>query len=296
MITSVSWRLAPGKRILAIFCLLAAALPCCASRVVTDELGHKLTLPDHPHRVICLVPHITDDAFALGAADDVVAITDYVEFPAEAKRKPSVGSILEPSIEKIVSLHPDLILATPKFNAQATLDQLQEMGIPVFYVEPHGIAGILKTITFLGAALNRVPQAAALDAALERRIQAVHASVQSKPVVSVFMPVWYDPVITIGRGSFLTELIAAAGGHSVTDDLDQEWPHISMEAVIARAPQALVLKRNGKMTLAVLAGKPGWDALPAVRDHRVFYVDDRIEIPGPIAIEALEDLARQLHP
>jgi iron complex transport system substrate-binding protein len=296
-------RLIPGtasrmeiKRLLICLCILTVVIPCWASRVLKDETGQSVTVPDHPHRIICLVPSITDSAFSLGAADDVVAISDYVKYPPEAMLKPSVGSISNPSMETILSLHPDLVLGMPQSNQRSVLDEIQSLGIPVYLVDPHGIAGILHSIISLGQAINREAQAAAVVARLEQRIAAVRASVQGKPVIKVFAPVSYDPVITIGKGAFITEIIEAAGGESITADLPQEWPQISMEAVVARAPEALLLVRGGRITLDILKDRPGWNALPAVRERRVYFVDKRVEFPSPVAIDALEDLARQFHP
>ena len=284
------------KRILLLAALLIGALPGYASRVVTDETGRKVTVPDHAHRIICLVPSITDAVFAIGGGDDVVAVSDFVQYPEVAKKKPSVGSIANPSMETILSLHPDLILGQPHQNQQGALDQLERLGIPIFIVDPHGIAGILKTVASLGQAIGRERDAADVVTRLQHRIDAVRASVRDKPVVSVFMPVSYDPVITIGKGSFITDIIEVAGGHSITTDIDQEWPHVSMEAVIARAPQALLMMRGGKITPDVLKTRPGWESLPAVRSGRVYFVDKRVNFPSPVAIDALEDLARQFHP
>lgn len=275
---------------------LSFTLPCFASRTLTDETGRSVTVPDHPHRIICLVPSITDSVFAIGAEDDVVAISDYVKYPAQALSKPSVGSISNPSIETILSLHPDLVLGMPHSTQQSALDQIQNLGIPVYLVDPHGIAGILHSITSLGAAVDREPRAASVVARLQQRIAAVRSSVQSRPIVNVFAPISFEPVITIGKGAFITEIIEAAGGHSITTDLSQEWPHISMEAVVARAPQALLLVRGGRITLDLLKDRPGWNTLPAVRNRQVYFVDKRVEFPSPVAVDALEDLARQFHP
>jgi ABC-type Fe3+-hydroxamate transport system substrate-binding protein len=110
------------------------------------------------------------------------------------------------------------------------------------------------------------------------------------------MPIWYDPIITIGKHAFTTEIIEAAGGRSVTDDLAADWPQISMEIVLARAPEALLLVRDGKTTLELLRSRPGWSSVPAVQASRVYYVDGRIDFPSPVAIDALEDLAKQFHP
>ena len=165
------------RRPLLLLCFLATvSVPCFAGRTVTDETGRNVTVPDHAHRIICLVPSITDSVFALGAVDDVVAVSDYVKYPSEAMKKPSVGSISNPSIEKILSLHPDLILGMPHLNDQAALEQFQRLGIPVYLTDPHGIAGILRSLTDLGHALGREPEAAVLVARLQQRIDAVRPS------------------------------------------------------------------------------------------------------------------------
>ena len=276
--------------------LLVGALPCVASRTLQDEAGRTVVVPDHPHRIISLVPSITDDVFEIGGAPDVVAVSDFTQYPEEAKGKPSVGSILNPSMEAIVALHPDLVLGMPHQNQKAVLDQMERFGIPVFLVDPHGMDGILRSIGDVGRAIGRERAANELVGRLSRRVDAVKARVKGLPTVSVFMPVYYDPVITIGRGAYITEMIAIAGGRSITDDLPAEWPHVSLETVIERAPEALLLVRGGKTTVEVLRSRPGWSGIPAVKNARVFYVDKRVDFPGPVAIDALEDLARELHP
>ncbi len=276
--------------------LLALAAPAWASRNIVDETGRAVVVPDHPHRVICLVPSVTDTVFALGAGDDVIAVSDYVKYPAEATKKPSVGSIITPSLEKIVSLRPDLLLAMKTVSGEASVEKFRAMGIPIFLVDPHGIEGIFRSVTSLGDALNRRKQADALTASLRLRVAAVRAGVRGKPVVRVFMPIWYEPVITIGKGAFITEMIEVAGGQSITSDLTPDWPHLSLEALVARAPEALLLVRNGKVTLDVLKQKPGWRELPAVVSRRVYFVDDRMDFASPISVDALEDLAKEFHP
>ena len=283
-------------KLLILLALLTASAQAQATRTVTDETGRAVQVPDHPHRIISLVPSVTDAVYSIGAGDDVVAVSDYVQYPAEAKKKPSVGSILTPSLETIVSLHPDLLLAMKTQNGAGYVEKFRQLGIPIFLVDPHGIDGIFHSILSLGDALNRRPQADAEVATLRQRLATVRAAVQGKPVISVFLPVWYDPVITIGQGAFITEMIAAAGARSVTADIPQEWPHISIEAVIARAPDALLLTRGGKVTLDLLKTRPGWQSMPAVTQSKVFYVDKRMDFASPVAFDALEDLAKQFHP
>lgn len=276
------------------FCV--TSLPSFASHTVTDELGRTVVVPDHPHRLVCLIPSVVDDVYALGAGADVIAVSDYTKYPAEAKTKPRIGLPLSPSLETIMSLHPDLVLGSADTNHIQIVNQLQQYGIPVFMVDPHGIAGIYKSILSLGMVLNRGSAANDLIARLHSRENAVRARALGKPVVRVFMPIWYDPVITIGKHAFITELIAVAGGESVTDDIAQEWPQVSLEAVIARAPEAILLVKGSKMSLKDLSTRPGWSNLAAIKRGRIDYVDDRIDFPSPVAFDAMEELAKQFHP
>jgi ABC-type Fe3+-hydroxamate transport system substrate-binding protein len=286
------------KRALLLLTMLMAAVPVAvhASRIVTDETGRKVTVPDHPHRVVCLVPSVTDTVFALGSGDDVVAVSDYTTYPPEALKKPSIGSLVKPSIETILSYHPDLVLGTRIPGSTETASQLQTVGIPVYFVDPHGLAGILQSVESVGQALNRVPQAAALNADLARRIEAVKARTADKLKPRILVPVWYDPIVTIGKHAFITEIVEAAGARSVTDDLIPDWPQISMETVIARAPDALLLIRGGKISIGMLQNRPGWSSLPVIQAGKVYYVDGGIQDPSPVAINALEELAREFHP
>ena len=275
---------------------LCAALPAYAARNLTDELGRAVTAPDHPHRLICLAPSVVDDVYALGAGADVIAVSDYTEYPHEARSKPTVGLPLNPSMETIVSLHPDLVLGSGDSRSSETLNSLARLGIPVFMVSPHGIEGIYKSLLSLGQALGRESAANSVVAALRKREAAIRLRVQASPPVNLLMPIWYDPIMTIGKYAYITDLIAIAGGRSVTADIPQEWPQVSLEAVIARAPQALLLVKGSGMSLESIQNRPGWQSLPALRNHRIYYVGPQIELPSPVAFDALEELAKQLHP
>jgi ABC-type Fe3+-hydroxamate transport system substrate-binding protein len=286
------------RRVLLLFTVLVSGWVGVAhgGRLLTDETGRKVTVPDHPHRVICLVPSVTDTIFALGSGDDVVAVSDYTTYPPAALKKPSIGGLVHPSIETILSFHPDLVVGISIPGAEETATQLQTVGIPVYLIDPHGLAGILRSVSSLGEALNRVPQAAALNASLAQRIAAVKARTAGRPAARVLVPIWYDPIITIGKHAFITEIIEAAGGRSVTDDLIPDWPQISMETVIARAPEALLLIRGGKISIDMLQKRPGWSSLPAIQAGKVYYVDSGIQEASPVAIQALEELAGEFHP
>jgi iron complex transport system substrate-binding protein len=283
-------------QLLIVILLTSLAVPCFASRTLTDELGRAVEIPDHPHRVICLAPSVVDVVYSLGAGADVAAISDFTKYPKEALQKPSIGLPLSPSIEAIVALHPDLVLGSGDLNVLESAGSLQHLGIPVFMVDPHGVEGIYTSIFSIGKALNREADAAALVARLRARVKEVEARVAGKPRLNVFMAIWYDPVMTIGKKAFIGEIIEAAGGHSVTDDIAQEWPEVSLESVVSRQPDAILFIQGSKLTAEELKTRPGWEHVKAVQQGRIYFVDDRIQIPGPIAFDAMEELAKQFHP
>src|SRR5438128_3639278 len=173
-----------------IILLGAITVPCFASRTVKDELGRTVEVPDHPHRVVCLVPNVVDIAYSLGAGADVVAISDFTKYPKEARQKPSIGLPLNPSIETIVALHPDLVLGSGDLNTLEFVGHLQRLGIPVFMVDPHGIEGIYASILNLGRALNREAHAGGVVAPLRKRGDGVKARVGDQPKMRRLMRIW----------------------------------------------------------------------------------------------------------
>jgi iron complex transport system substrate-binding protein len=272
------------------------SLPALAARTLTDDLGRRVTVPDHPHRLVCLMPSVVDDVYALGAGAEIIAVPEYTKYPRAAKTKPTVGLSLSPSLETIVLLHPDLVLASADLSRSETTKQLAKLQIPVFIVTTHGIEGIYRSIASIGWALNRKQDAAKVVGVLRERAAAVRQRVAGKPVVNVLMPIWYDPIVTIGKTAYMTDMIEIAGGHSVTSDIAEEWPEVSLEVVLSRAPEALVLVGGSNISVEAIRTRPGWLTMPAVKNNRIYYIDDRIESPSPVAFDALEELARQFHP
>jgi iron complex transport system substrate-binding protein len=266
-------------------------------RELVDAMGRRVRVPPAPHRVVALAPSITETIYSIGAGGDVVGVTDFTDWPADAQKRPSVGGIVNPSIEKLVSLRPDLVIATHEVNHQASLDELDRLGIPVFMVDPQGLDGVLESIHQIGRALNRSGDADRLVDRLRVRRDAVATRVRGIARPRVLLVIWPDPVITVGRRAFITDVITAAGGRSVTEDLAQQWPQISLEEVLRRNPDWLLLPANGHqpISLADLERRPGWDRVDAVRGHRAIYYDERLDHSSPRAFDALEDIARQLH-
>jgi ABC-type Fe3+-hydroxamate transport system substrate-binding protein len=272
--------------------------PVLASRELKDELGRSVHLPDNPQRVVCLAPSLTETVYALGLGAAVVGVTDFTDDPPDAKTKPSVGGLDDASLEKIVSLHPDLVLALGVINREETVDGLEHVGIPVYVVDPQGLQGIVASIQHVGDALNRSSDAARLLKRLEEQRLAVAARVGKLARPKVLVVIWYDPVITAGSKSFITDVISAAGAQSITGDIPQAWPQISLEDVLRRSPDFVLLVRgaHGGITREELEAHAGWDQLQAVRDNHVIYMGERLFRPSPVVFDALVQLAKALHP
>lgn len=268
----------------------------CAERVVRDEFDRDIKVPDHPHRLVCLAPSITDTVYALGRGSDIVGITDYTDYPPEARQKPSVGGVVNPSLEKLASLKPDLVLEVGDLNSADLTRSIERLGFPVFVIQPHGLQGIYRSIQNIGKAIDAEPQASALIARLQAREAAVRKRVAGRSRPAIFFLLWPDPVMTAGHSAFITELIEAAGGNSVTADLSNEWPRISFESILARQPDYVMLVQGSNVTLENLRRQGNWIRLQAVRDGKILYEDNHIEFPSPVAFDALERLAEQLHP
>ena len=266
---------------------------------VVDQTGHAVTLPAAPRRIVSLVPGVTEILFAIGAQDAVVGVTDFCDYPPEARRKARVGDMLAPNLETLVSLKPDLVVATRSGNREETFDQLKRLGLPVYLVdEPPSIAGVLRLVGGLGQLTGRRDAAAAVAAGLERRIASVRERVAGRPHPRVLYVLWPEPLIVPGRGSLVSELIASAGGESVTADQAQGYPRMSLEAAVGRAPEVIILARHGAGTGP--AAREQWqrlESLPAIRSGRLYAADgDLLHRYGPRVVDGLELLARLIHP
>ena len=275
--------------------MLALCSTTWASHFERDDSGRQVAVPDHVHRIVCLAPSLTDTVYALGAQADLVGITDYTDYPPQAAHeKPSVGAIVNPSLEKIAALHPDVVLALPAFNGAETIAGLQRLGIPVVLFNTAGVDDIYRNIGLVGRVIGRDREAAALIVQLQAREKRVReeAAGRSRPALLVVVAI--DPLITAGRNAFITQMIRAAGARSVTEDIQQDWLQMNVEAVLARKPDYIVLIQNGPVTLKAMQQQPGWGLLDAVRQGRVITVDNRIQIPSPVAFDGLEKLAAQV--
>ncbi len=284
-------------------CILAATLlvllPVAGfARTVKDQTGRMVNVPENPHRLVSLAPNITEIVYALGLGAELVGDTDNCDFPPQATSKPHVGTMMNPSFERIVALKPDLALGTPEANRRETADQLERLGVPVYGVTANTLAGTLASIEDLGKVLGHAAEASQLVAQMQARIDRVENRIKGQPEPRVLFVVWYRPLITIGPGTFIADVIRAAGGNPIGENLKGEWPRLTLEELLPLNPDVILFPKTESFSpgLEEFRALPGWKDLRAVKDGRMYFVSETIERSGPRLVDALEELANLLHP
>ena len=268
-------------------------------RVVTDEVGRRVTIPAEVKRIVTLSPDLTETIYALSLEDKLVGDTDYCDTPAEAKLKPHVGNTQSPNLEAIVALHPDLVLASATINWVHTADALKRLGFSVYTVDPHTVRGMLKSFEHIAEVAGAPEHGAALVGRLESRLDALHAQLESLPLVHVLFVEWIAPLMTIGQNTFIADALRWAGAESVILS-KQNWPRVSLEEIVRLQPDYILMTRNHGGTndeeLNDLRARPVWKKLLAVERGHTLMVDDEMARPAPGLIGAIEKLAHELHP
>lgn len=264
---------------------------------VLDDTGRAVTLSDTPARIVSLAPSATSILVALDAAERIVARTALDHEP-ELGDLPVFSESLTPSAERIVDLRPDLVVVWPPATTPGEDDRLEAAGIPLYRADIETTEEILAAIARLGRLVDRSDRADSLRASIRTRIAATRRRVGCQTRPSVLYLVWHAPPYTVGSGSYVHEVIEAAGGRNAFADLDSPWGEVSEEVLLARNPDYLVVPQghHHDLPLEALSGRP-FSELSAVREGRVVTVDsDRFNRPGPEIASAVEELARALHP
>ena len=280
-------------------CLLAAtALFAAPQQTLTDHLGRRVTLPERPQRIVSLAPSLTETVYALGAGDRLVGVTNYCDFPVEAQSKPKIGDMLNPNLERITAMHPDLVLITKEGNRRDTLTALEHLNIAVFAVETERLDDISRMFRDVGRAIGEAAAGLTLANTLDQRLSRVQHTMAGQKARRVLMVIWLQPVVTVGRGTFLNDLLERAGARSIADIDSQPWPKLSVEEIVRSDPEYIVVTRSpgfspGRDELLKL---PGWKELTAVKQDRIISMPDTVQRPGPRIADMLDLLARAIHP
>jgi len=269
---------------------------------VTDDLDRRITIEARPERIVSLLPSNTEILFAVGAGPQVVGVTSYCNYPPEAADRPQIGGITNQaiSIETIVSLEPDLVLASGSQNEIIPI--LAETGLTVIALKPTTFEDIQANIAFVGQVTGHADQANGIVADMRRRAEAIQtkvATVAKNERPTVFYEVWDEPLMTAGPRTYIGQMIELAGGRNIFTDVDQDWPQVSAELIVSRNPAVILGPASHAEALAVeqIMARPGWSSIAAVQNIRIYLLDsDMVSRPGPRFINILEEIARDLYP
>jgi iron complex transport system substrate-binding protein len=275
---------------------------------LVDDLGYSLTLTEPPERIVSLAPSNTEILFAVGAGDKVVGVTDYCNYPhnfaawIEAGNMTSIGNYYGPSVEPIVALDPDLVLAST--GSEDAAENMRSQGYNVLVVEAQNITGVFRDIVLLGNATGNYDNALALVNNLQQRIDEVtNQAAAATTTPKVYHEVWNPPPMSVGPGTFIDELITLAGGENIFHDALTSWPEVSSESVVSKNPDVMFFpnmymgRENFYQTIEDVANRTGWDLINAVQNNKLYEIDaDIISRSGPRLIDALEILAKMIHP
>jgi iron complex transport system substrate-binding protein len=289
-------------KIAAVLLLMATVLSICPplyARVVFDQLGRRVELPETPRRVVSLAPSITEMIFTLDRADCLKGVTRFSDFPAAAKRLPKVGSYVHLDLEKIVALKPDLCIAVKDGNPLEVIEHLEALHIPVYAVDPRNLETVMATLREIGVLLNADERAETLVHRLQARIQYVKSRVAGSSCrPRIFFQIGLSPIVSVGTDTFIHEIIGLAGGKNLAEG-PITYPRFSREQVLALAPDVFIITSMDRSATfeKIKSEWARWPSLPAVKKERIYLVDSNLfDRPSPRLVEALELLARLIHP
>jgi len=281
------------------FILIMCAARESQARVFVDALGRVVPLPESPQRIVSLAPSITETLFALGLDREIAGVTMFSDYPAAALTKPKVGSFINISLEKVVALNPDLVIATADGNKKELILQLEALGLAVYVVNPQSFEDIFAMVGNVGKITAREEAAHRLVADLELRVRQIVSLVQAAQKPRVFFQIGIDPIVSVGRETVHHTLIHMAGGVNITQNIHISYPNLSVEEIIDKKPDVIIvssMKRGGDF-INVLREWRKWKNIPAVTNNRIHIINsDVTDHSSPRIVDGLEALAKIIHP
>ena len=269
-----------------------------APRTFVDDLGRKIYLAKAPVRIVSLAPSVTEILFALGLDQEIVGVTEFCDYPPKARTKPKVGYV-HPNLESIVALKPDLVIAPREFLRTDLVGKLEQLKIASFILEAKTVEDISSHIQKIGRMLNRSPAADLIANEVRRTIADIRSRMQALPRTHLLYVLNSQPLISVGPGSFIDQLIELAGGTNVAGHAKSAYPRLNMEEVIKEDPEIILFPVGNSEGISDSEQQvwQKWTTLSAVRQGRLHRVSaDLLNRPGPRIVQGVEALARILHP
>ncbi len=248
-------------------------------------------------RIVSLVPSVTEALFALGVGREVVGVSQYCDYPPRALQLPKVGTFLSPNIEAIIGLRPTIVIGRAMSSNSREIRALGEMGIPTLMIRDDSVLQIEDSIERVGDRIGHPREAARVVAQIRRKMESVEQRLETVPVRRVLMVVGHQPLVAVGRGTYLDDLLTLAHASNIADLSIQQWPRLSLEYVISSRPEVILDGQMGTDPSTPVTFWNRYPSIPAVREHHVLgYPEDPTLHAGPRIGQTFEILARRIHP
>jgi len=282
-------------RLFITFVTLAFPLAAQAEIVVHDSSGATIRLAKPAQRIISLAPHITENLYAAGAGDRLIGAVEYSDFPEAANRVARVGGYSRPDLEAILAKKPDLVLTWQSGNSTAVVAKLKALGLTVHQSQPDHLDDIPSSIETLGRMAGTEAVANAAASQFRQRLNSLRTRYAGRPSVPVFYQVWHQPLMTAGGTKIISDVISLCGGTNVFAHLTDKAPAVSIEAVIAAQPEAIVASGMGRDAPVGLERWRTWTRIQAVARNNLFFVpSDLMQRPTPRLLDGAEMLCKHL--
>lgn len=269
--------------------------------VVSIPVAYSQAEELYPNRIISLTPATTEILFALGLDDEIIAVSSYCTWPLRAREKTRIGSFSNPNIEKIITLKPDLVLVTG-MEQEHLAPILSSLGIKYISVDPKNIDELMDSIKKIGAITGKSDEAQIVNKKIKDALTEIERSISRIGVSQrpkIYMEIWYDPIMSPGRGSFVDDMIRRSGGINITSDLRRSYSRIDPEEIIFRNPDKIILTymKSDAWVNENFSKRTGWKGMKAVRDGNIYAgIDpDIILRPGPRVAQGLMELHERFY-
>ena len=291
--------------LMAVFAITAAA-SAQEPEPIIDDLGNEVELDERPQRIVSLSPATTEKIFGLGLGDRVVGVTTYCDYPPEMLERveegeiSTIGTVVEPNMEAIVELDPDLVVAA-SVNPIEDVERLIELGENVAGFAPDDLDSALSAMENVGRVTGFQEETQEVISRMETRLEEVESLVaEQEEEPTVFYEIWSDPLQTAGAGTFIDDLIEIAGAKNIGAEAGEGWPEYSLESLIMEDPEVYVSTPHSApegVTVEEIKERQHFDALTAVQEGKVALVDqDKLSRAGPRLIDGLIELTAAIHP
>ncbi|MGI5901614.1 MAG: ABC transporter substrate-binding protein [Desulfitobacteriia bacterium] len=289
-------------RFLVLILILAFMVSCSSQgnensqgKIIKDTLGREINITSPPEKIVSLSPALTEILFAIGLDQEIIGVSEYCNYPAAAKNKPTMGDFSTPNVELVTSKDPDMVFVAAGVQ-EDVIEKFESLGITVVVLDADTIEQVIDNIELAGILTGKEKEAARVAEDMRKRLEAITAKVQNLEKPKVFFEVWDDPLMSAGSQSFIHDIIVTAGGENIAGKNTERYYNYSVETLLEENPDIYLINSHSH-TPSDIKKRNGYQVLQAVKNDKIFVIDDDlISRPGPRVIEGLEQLARYFHP